>query len=60
MVRTITWKTKGKAKEKPKDTQPTRTQERRKLVPLVIGTYIDSSHQCFYYSEILSKRKIIN
>jgi len=44
MAGTITRKTKRKAKEKPKDTQPTRTEERRELVPLVTRTYIGDSH----------------
>jgi hypothetical protein len=34
MVRTITQKTKCKAKEKPKDALPPGTEERRELVPL--------------------------
>jgi hypothetical protein len=37
MVRTITCKTKQKAKEMPKDVQPTRTKEGRKLVFLMVG-----------------------
>jgi hypothetical protein len=40
MARTITRKTKGKANEKPKDAQPTRTKEGRELVPLVVGSYL--------------------
>jgi hypothetical protein len=40
MVRTITQKTKGKAKERPKDAQPTSTKERRELVPLMVGSYL--------------------
>jgi len=28
MVRTITWETKAKAKERPKDAQPTRTKKK--------------------------------
>jgi len=40
MVGTITWERKGKAKESPKDPQPTRTKKkRRKLIPLVVGNY---------------------
>jgi hypothetical protein len=48
MVRTITWKTKGKAKERPKDTQPARAKEGRELVPLVVGSYLTflMSHAC--------------
>jgi hypothetical protein len=34
MVGTIMWKTKWKAKERPKDVQPTRIKEERELVPL--------------------------
>jgi len=37
MAGTITWKTKGKAKERPKDAQPAGTKEGRELVPLVAG-----------------------
>jgi hypothetical protein len=33
MAGTITWKTKGKAKERPKDAQPPGTKEGRELVP---------------------------
>jgi hypothetical protein len=36
MARTITWKTKGKAKERPKYVPPPRTKEGRKLVLLVV------------------------
>jgi hypothetical protein len=39
MARTITQKTKGKAKERPKDTQPTRTKEGRELVLFMVGNY---------------------
>jgi hypothetical protein len=38
MARTITRKTKGKAKERPKDVQPAGIKEGRELVPLVVGT----------------------
>jgi len=38
MAGTITWKTKGKAKERPK--KPTRIKEGRELVPLVVGCYL--------------------
>ncbi len=34
MVETITAKTKGKAKERPKNGQPTGTKEGREIVPL--------------------------
>jgi len=43
MVETFTRKTKGKAKKKPKDMQPTRTKEGRKLVPFVVGSYLTHS-----------------
>ncbi len=39
MARTITHKTKQKAKERPKDVQPPGTKERRELVALVVGRY---------------------
>jgi hypothetical protein len=39
MARTITRKTKGKAKEKPMDAQPLGTKEGRELVPLVAWSY---------------------
>jgi hypothetical protein len=39
MAGTITLKTKGEAKEMPKDVQPTKkTKEGRELVPLVVGS----------------------
>jgi len=43
IVETITDKTKGKAKESPKDAQPTRTKEGRKLIPFVVGGYFTHS-----------------
>jgi len=39
MVGTIMWKTKGKAKERPKNKEPIGTIEGRELVPLVVGSY---------------------
>jgi hypothetical protein len=39
MVRTITQKTKRKAKERPKDVQLAKPKEGRELVPLVVGNY---------------------
>ncbi len=39
MVETITQKTKGKAKERPKDVQPKRTKEGRELIPFVVRGY---------------------
>jgi hypothetical protein len=36
---TITRKTKGKAKERPKDAEPIGTKEGRELVPLMVGSY---------------------
>jgi hypothetical protein len=44
MVKTITWKTKGKAKEKSKDGGCARTKERRELVPLMVGSYFTHNH----------------
>jgi hypothetical protein len=43
MVRTITQKTKCKAKEKPKDSLPPATEERRELVSLIVGSYLTHS-----------------
>ncbi len=42
MAGTITWKTKGKAKARPKHVPPARTKEGRDLVPLVVvvGSYL--------------------
>jgi hypothetical protein len=40
MAGTITRKTKGKAKEKPKDAQPTKTKEGRELIPFVVRSYL--------------------
>jgi len=38
---TIVGRQKGKAKEKPKDTQPVRTKKKgRELVPLMVGNYL--------------------
>jgi hypothetical protein len=39
MAGTITLRTKGEAKERPKDAQPAGIKERRELVPLGIGSY---------------------
>jgi hypothetical protein len=39
MAGTITWKAKGKAKERPKDTQLVGTKEGKELV-LVVGSYL--------------------
>jgi hypothetical protein len=43
MAGTITQKTKGEAKEKPKDSQLAGIKERRELVPLVVGSYFTHS-----------------
>jgi len=43
MVGSITLKTKGKAKERPKDTQPARTKEGRELIHVVEGSYLTHS-----------------
>jgi hypothetical protein len=40
MGRISTQKTKGKAKERPKDVQPAGTKEGREVVPLVVGSYL--------------------
>jgi hypothetical protein len=40
MAGTITRKTKGKARDRPKDTQPTRTKGGRELVPFMVGSYL--------------------
>jgi hypothetical protein len=45
MARTITQKTKKKAKERPTDAQPEGTKEGRELVPLMVGSYL--SHSLF-------------
>jgi hypothetical protein len=37
MAAVIKQKTKGKAKERSKDVQPSKTKEGRELVPLVVG-----------------------
>jgi hypothetical protein len=39
MAGTITWKTKRKTKERPKDMEPTRTKKERELVLLMVGNY---------------------
>jgi len=43
MVETITWKIKGKARERPKDTQPTRTKEGKERVCFVVGSYFTTA-----------------
>jgi hypothetical protein len=40
MAETITQKTKGKAKERPKNALPIRTKKGRELVFLVVGNYL--------------------
>jgi hypothetical protein len=40
MAKTITQKTKKKAKERPKDAQPTGIKEGRELVPFMVGCYL--------------------
>ncbi len=40
MAITSKWRQKRKAKERPKDAQPTRTKKGRELVPLVVGSYL--------------------
>jgi hypothetical protein len=39
MVATITWKTKGKIKKKPKNAQLTKTKEKREPVLLVVRSH---------------------
>jgi len=53
MTKTITWKTKGKAKERPKDVKPTRTKEGRELVSFVIGNYFTHSLSNVTYMQIM-------
>jgi hypothetical protein len=53
MAETITRKTKGKAKEKPKDTQPARTKEGRELVPFVVGSYFTHNLFNIVYMQIM-------
>ncbi len=55
MVKTITRKTKGKAKEKPKYVLLAGTKERRELVPLMVRSYL--THSPFNVTYI-SKREI--
>jgi hypothetical protein len=43
MVGTITWKTRGKAKERPKDMQPMGSNKGRELVRVVVGGYLTQS-----------------
>jgi hypothetical protein len=40
MARTITQKTKRKAKERPTYAQPKGTKEGKELIPLVVGSYL--------------------
>jgi len=53
MAKTITWKTKGKAKERPKDTQPAGTKEGRELVLLVVGNYLTHNLSNVIYMQIV-------
>jgi len=53
MAGTITWKTEGKAKERPKDARPTRTEERRELVLLVVGSYLTHNPSNVAYMQIM-------
>jgi hypothetical protein len=53
MVGTITHKTKGKAKERPTNAQTTGTEERRKLVLLVVGSYLTHSLSNVTYMQIV-------
>jgi hypothetical protein len=40
MAKTITHKTKRKAKKRPIDAQPKRTKEKRELVPFMVESYV--------------------
>jgi hypothetical protein len=51
MVRT--WKTKGKAKERPKDAHSTWTKEGRELVPLMEGSYFNHNPSNATYMQIV-------
>jgi len=53
MAGTITWKTKGQAKERPKDARPTRTEEGREIVPLVVGSYLTHNPSNVAYMQIM-------
>jgi len=48
MVKTIMWKTKGKAKERPKDAWPAITKKEKTLVPLMVG----STHNLFHVASM--------
>jgi hypothetical protein len=43
MAKTITWKTKWKAKERSKNMQPARTKEGRESVPFTVESYLTHS-----------------
>jgi hypothetical protein len=53
MARTITHKTKRKAKERLKDKQPTRTKEGRELIPLVVRSYFTHNPSNVTYMQII-------
>jgi hypothetical protein len=58
MVGTITWETKGKAKERPAHTQPAGTKEGRELVLLVVGSYLTHNPSNVTYMKIVKSKKI--
>jgi len=49
----ITWKTFGKAKERPKDVQLKRAKKRRGLIPFVVGNYLTHSPSNVAYTQIM-------
>jgi hypothetical protein len=53
MVKNITQKINGKAKERPKDMQPTRTKERKELVPHVVRNYLTHNPSNVTYMQIM-------
>jgi len=56
MARTITQKTKRKAKERPTYAQPIGTKEGRKLVPLVVGSHFTHNPFNVTYMEIVKSK----
>jgi hypothetical protein len=56
MVGTITQKTKGKAIERPTKVQPTGTKEGRKLIPLMVRSYLIHSPSNVTYMQIVRSK----
>jgi hypothetical protein len=56
MIETITWKIKGKAKERPKDVQPASIKERRELGPFMVGSYIIQSPSNVAYMQTMKSK----